>query len=862
MKKCFTEIKFGGEGCAGMTNTPLEKSICFSSEKIKNGITLEDVPCSEPKAESIPEALRALPHWVLWGVQRRGEKITKPPLYVCDGRLFFSSVDAPNKWHSFPETLQALAQWRGKSVSLGDGAPLTVAGVGFVLTDDITGVDIDHCTDSEGTIYEWASPLVKALKLAGYVERSPSGTGIRAFTREPLPAEYAEGGHPEGFKWNDGTRGIEVYRGRRYLTVTGRKLEGANPEPIRGDMCAPALSLLWKYYAHKQTSRPQRGEVKTAPRGVHLDDDVLLQKAFAAKNGAEIKALYYTPPREGEDASVEDQRLASYLAFWAGGDAATLDRLMRGSARLQREDRLQKWDSRHAANGQTYGQMTIEKAISSCARFYAPSYSKERGRTDTEEEGGDALKAATLSRLPEVPRGIFPEAVEEAIQDIADKMAGGLYSVALSGALAGIVGAVRGKRSIAVFQSNPQPGILWLCNIAPSGSGKTGAIAPWENYLTRDNIQKQNAYDKKYREYKRNLQLWKNTPKKEREEAPEEPAYPPKSLMEDTTLEALGDNLKRFYTSGKTPCTTLFCDELRQGLRSLDCYSGGKAGVALPQLLSRYDMAKWDNTRLTDKGRDFTLPRAGASIYGGLQTSLIPDVFSLDMINSGGFGRWAFFLSEAPEHKRTQREPLMKSTTQTVAQIMDYLIRLPEAGEGGGIIQITPEAGECFDSWYEALYDSAFAEGRTDFVDKFSKLASRLALIIHLVNMAVSDNPTEEVTLDTMQRALRLTEYFRQTQGRVLAYALGRGASVQPRERTAARILLSHMPEIAAAGGRVPSSILLGWLKAGGLAISPRTFGSLCKALSLGGAQRTEKERYREISEVAITYMKAITDIS
>jgi len=830
---------------------------------------LTHFPLSSPNEENIPEALKALPQWVLWGARRREAKISKPPLCVGQNRLSFSSVDNPKTWTTYPEASEALKNWRGKTVYLG-GEAVTVAGIGLVLAtgSGLTGVDIDHCTDTEGTIYGWAKTLVQSLIQTGfYVERSPSGTGIRAFAYEPLPSVYVDTGHSQGFKWNSGTAGIEVYpdTGRRYLTVTGRRISEAAKAPGKGASCAGTLAALLRFVQQKEQER-QGESSQPAPQAAIPsmgNNEDLLQRAFMnPKNGDQIKKLFSTPPMEGEDESREDARLAGYLAFWAQGDAARLDSWMRQSARLQSPERLKKWDSRHAANGQTYGEMTISMALSTCARSYDPAYSKEPGRTDTGEEAGDDERAATLSKMPEVPRGIFPEAVEEAVEDIANKMAGGLYSVAFCGALAGIVGAVRGKRSIAVFQSTPQPAILWLCNVAPSGSGKTGAIAPWEKFLTRDNIQKQNAYDKKYGEYKRNLQLWKNAPKKERGDAPEEPAYPPKSLMEDTTLEALGDNLKRFYTAGETPCTTLFCDELRQGLRSLDCYSGGKAGVALPQLLSRYDMAKWDNARLLDKGRNFTLPRAGASIYGGLQTSLIPDVFSLDMINSGGFGRWAFFLSEAPEHKRAQRKPLTKSTTQTVAQIMDYLIRLPEAGEGGGIIQITPEAGQCFDSWYEALYDSAFAEGRTDFVDKFSKLASRLALVIHLVNLAVSDNPTEEVTLDTMQRALRLTEYFRQTQGRVLAYALGRGATVQPRDRTAARILLSHMPEIAAAGGRVPSSVLLGWLKAGGLAVSPRTFGALCKALSLGAAQRTNRAKYREISEVAITYMKAITDIS
>lgn len=840
-----------------MDKFPLEKSVCFSNEKIKKGITLECVPYSEPKTESIPEALRAIPHWVLWGVQRRGEKITKPPLYVCDGRPSFSSVDAPAKWHSFPEALQALAQWRGKIVSLGGGTPLTVAGVGFVLTGDFTGVDIDHCTAPDGTIYGWARPLVQALKLAGYVERSPSGTGIRAFTLEPLPEEYAEGGHPEGVKWNDGTRGIEVYRGRRYLTVTGRKLEGANPEPLQDNMCAPALSLLWAYI-QEQASRPQREEVKDAPRGVQSDDD-LLQKAFAAKKGDDIRALYCTPPREGEDASVEDQRLASYLAFWAGGDADTLDRLMRGSARLHSPERLKKWESRHSSDGRTYGDMTIAKALKGLTRTYDGG-STTTPKTATEGER-DVEPDSTLSLMPEVPRGIFPAEVEDALDDIAAKMTGGLYAVAFAGFLAGVAAAVRAKRSIAVFNTNPQPLIFWICNIAPSGSGKTGAAEVWTKPVLAADKQAQAAYDTAYADYAKSLAAWKSAPKKERGDEPTAPDYPPVAVMQDTTLEALGDVLKTFSRAHKTPCTTLVCDELRMGLRSLDCYSGGKDGGASPQLLSRYDMAPWTNRRLMDSRRNFTLLRAGVSIYGGLQPRLIQSVFTQGMIDSGGFGRWAFCLSSAPEHKTAQMDDLLPETKATVQKLMGYLLALPEPGDGGGIVQTTPEARALFVRWYDALHSRLFAEARTEFVDKLSKLASRLALAIHLVQMAVSDTPSDMVDASTIDKAIRLTDdYFRRTQKRVLAYALGKGAVVQPRDRTAARIILSHREEIDAAAGRVSSKRLLQWLTEGGLVIrSDKIFGAICKALQIGVLKRTSKERYREITEVALVYMQAIT---
>lgn len=59
--------------------------------------------------------------------------------------------------------------------------------------------------------------------------------------------------------------------------------------------------------------------------------------------------------------------LCSLLAFWRGDDAWLLDRLFRKS-RLLRET----WDERRFADGSTYGEMTIERAIAGTSEFYEP----------------------------------------------------------------------------------------------------------------------------------------------------------------------------------------------------------------------------------------------------------------------------------------------------------------------------------------------------------------------------------------------------------------------------------------------------------------------------------------------------------
>ena len=73
-----------------------------------------------------------------------------------------------------------------------------------------------------------------------------------------------------------------------------------------------------------------------------------------------------------------DLQLCSTLAFWCARDAAQMDRLFRQSALFR-----PKWDARHFADGRTYGEATIAKAIASCAEVYTRGGRRHRADRTT-----------------------------------------------------------------------------------------------------------------------------------------------------------------------------------------------------------------------------------------------------------------------------------------------------------------------------------------------------------------------------------------------------------------------------------------------------------------------------------------------
>jgi putative DNA primase/helicase len=303
------------------------------------------------QAQHIPDDLTALPRWVIWKLEERDGKLTKIPYRAADHHLPASSTD-PTTWGSFSAALATMED--GKS-----------DGVGFVLGDGFTGVDLDDCRDPQtGVIADWAQTITTTLN--SYTEISPTGTGLKIFTAGTLPP----GGRRKGL--------IEMYPGDRYFTVTGWHLRGT-PTTVE-----PRQAQLAGLHAEIFGTNGTKTIVHRPAGPVDVDDVQLLDRARRAKNGDRFDALFAGDWSDFQSRSEADLALASRLAFWTGNDHARIDRLFRLSG-LMRE----KWDSRRGS--QTYGDITIEKAIATTTETWIPRVGRprdhERGEHLHSDEG-------------------------------------------------------------------------------------------------------------------------------------------------------------------------------------------------------------------------------------------------------------------------------------------------------------------------------------------------------------------------------------------------------------------------------------------------------------------------------------------
>jgi putative DNA primase/helicase len=157
--------------------------------------------------ENIPEQLTERPQWVCWRLEERDGKLTKVPYTPAGGRA--STTDLMT-WRTFEDAMNGM---RGADALEALGiAPYH--GVGFVFSsaDPFVGIDIDDCRNPEtGEIAPWAQKIIDRVQ-EGYVEISPSGTGIHIIVQGAV----RDGGMRKGK--------VEMYSRGRFFTITGEVL--------------------------------------------------------------------------------------------------------------------------------------------------------------------------------------------------------------------------------------------------------------------------------------------------------------------------------------------------------------------------------------------------------------------------------------------------------------------------------------------------------------------------------------------------------------------------------------------------------------------------------------------------------------
>jgi len=311
----------------------------------------------------IPAELRNLPRWVVWrwgDVDPKTGKRKKPPFCPTDLRRHGSSTDEQT-WATFDQALAIVEAGKAD-------------GVGFALCPPYVGVDLDE--ELPG-----ADQGAVMGVLDSYSEHSPSGKGYHVVIRADL---NGAGRHPQG---------IGVFQVDRLWYCTGEHVRGT-PTTIeeRQDELEkvvahflPATNVATDPWRVSSVNLPAGGKISD------LDDRELLDRAMAARNGAEFTRLWNGDSQGYRSRSEADLAFCNMLSFWTGRDAERVDQLFRQSG-LYRE----KWER------DDYRNRTIETAIAATTDVYKPSPAVSSANA---EVPSNASQTASLQVINTFQRG-------------------------------------------------------------------------------------------------------------------------------------------------------------------------------------------------------------------------------------------------------------------------------------------------------------------------------------------------------------------------------------------------------------------------------------------------------------------------
>lgn len=283
----------------------------------------------QTRVENIPNELKKLRQFVCWV---GNDKIPKNP---HTGQNAMSNN--PDTWGTIEEAVAACEKYR-------------FDGVGLMFAPPIFGVDLDHCLDN----IDFCDEFVETLQ--SYAEISKSGTGLHIICKGQLPPGARRKGN------------VEMYSSGRYFIMTGNLY---NEKYKEVNECTEQIKVLHSKYLPANTPKAETYQKQVI---VDLDDTEIIDKARESKGGHLFNLLFmgnwsgiYSSQSEA------DLALCNQLAFWTGRNAQQMDRIFRQSGLMR-----PKWDKKRGSD--TYGNLTIGKAIANCTTVYEPR--RNDGRTD------------------------------------------------------------------------------------------------------------------------------------------------------------------------------------------------------------------------------------------------------------------------------------------------------------------------------------------------------------------------------------------------------------------------------------------------------------------------------------------------
>ena len=287
-------------------------------------------------SKNIPKYLKENANFCNWKYETRDGNLTKVP--YNPHTMNKASVNNLNTFTDFSFVINALNNFDG---------------IGIRVDGKIIAIDLDHCIE-EGKICSWAEEIVSHFQDT-YIEISPSGKGLRIILLAPDNYSYDKD------KYYIKKNNVEVYVAgatNRFVTLTGNEIQ-------KTDVVGNIDGFQWLIDTYMKRPISNSSIFTNEHRESYLTDESVIQKAMSSKQGEKFNKLWNGDTSDYPSHSESDLALISILAFYCNGNKEQIDRLYRRSNLFRT-----KWDE--FRGNKTYGEITIDTALSGIKEFYSP----------------------------------------------------------------------------------------------------------------------------------------------------------------------------------------------------------------------------------------------------------------------------------------------------------------------------------------------------------------------------------------------------------------------------------------------------------------------------------------------------------
>ncbi len=376
-------------------------------------------------------------------------------------------------------------------------------------------------------------------------------------------------------------------------------------------------------------------------------------------------------------------------------------------------------------------------------------------------------KFSELDFLPAIlfPFGVFPNRLQQFFFDCAEALH--VEPVIVAGvSLPIMAGVIGNKIRISPKRGWSEPGFEWMGIIEPTGGGKSPVI----NTLMAPIFQIQ---DELWEEFQAQLKAWKEakmkkTAEKNKDKNPVHPSETPPPVLRhifssDSTIEALAH-----IFSGDGHGLILHRDELAGFICGMNQYKKG-AGDDRQKYLQLFDCQPFKVDRVIGT---LWVKKCGASIIGGIQPRLLPQIFDETAFADGLFPR--FLMIYQDRQVNTFSPKTLDKENET---FWDRLIRRCFIAPWGPlkppqVLILSDEARNMWASFYNELHAISpfLSENARGFIPKLIGYSLRLIGQIHIIEGVIGISQKELkpgespwrpiIQAETAEKGIQLTRFF------------------------------------------------------------------------------------------------------